>query len=325
MNAADEHLTHGITAASIPDPLADTDPAIDLFDVSVVLPVYNEKGHLEAEIDRIREALDASDYTYEIIVIDDGSDDGSTETLRTIPDIRLLEFIKNRGSGSARKFGSRAARGTVVVWTDADMTYPNHEIPQLVDQLKGYDQVVGARTSEQGTMKFFRVPAKWFIRKLASFLTDTKIPDLNSGLRAFRRDVGRQYLYMLPPGFSCVTTLTMAFLANGYSVKYVPIEYAKRAGRSKFHWWADTRRYLTQVIRLVLGYNPLKIFIPLGLALTLLAVGKLIYDITTKDWRVATNTIVLLFAAFQVVAVGLLADLIGRVNRSRNEVEPARR
>ena len=111
------------------------------------------------------------------------------------------------------------------------MTYPNDEIPQLVKELDGYDQVVGARTTEEGTKKALRVPAKWFIRKLASFLTATKIPDLNSGFRAFRTDVARQYLRHLPAGFSCVTTMTMTFLANGYSVKYIPIEYAKRAGR----------------------------------------------------------------------------------------------
>ena len=146
------------------------------------------------------------------------------------------------------------------------MTYPNHEIPQLVKELDGYDQVVGARTSEQGTVKFARVPAKWLIRKLASYLVETKIPDLNSGLRAFRADVGRQYLNQLPPGFSCVTTLTMAFLANGYSVKYVPIEYSERAGQSKFHWWKDTKRYVTQVVRMVLSYNPLRVFLPLALA-----------------------------------------------------------
>ncbi len=156
------------------------------------------------------------------------------------------------------------------------MTYPNHEIPQLVKELDGYDQVVGARTSEQGTAKFARVPAKWLIRKLASYLVETKIPDLNSGLRAFRADVGRQYLNQLPPGFSCVTTLTLSFLANGYSVKYVPIEYSERAGNSKFHWWKDTRRYLTQVVRMVLSYNPLRVFMPVALLLLAIGVGKLV-------------------------------------------------
>ncbi len=295
-------------------------------DVSVVLPVYNEKGHLQQEIDRIRGALEASPYTFEIIVVDDGSDDGSGEELRLIEGIRLLQFAKNRGTGSVRKAGTHAARGRVVVWTDADMTYPNEEIPQLVKELdNGWDQVVGARTSEQGTAKFARVPAKWMIRKLASYLVETPIPDLNSGLRAFRRRVALQYLHMLPPGFSCVTTLTMTFLSNGYSVKYVPIEYSPRAGRSKFHWWRDTRNYLTQVIRLVLSYNPLRIFLPLGALLTVVGIAKLGYDWTTKDLHLATNTLLILFAAGQILAIGLLADLFVRLAKPRDEVDPAQR
>ena len=292
-------------------------------DVSVVLPVYNEAGHLEAEVERIRRALEASPYRFEIVVVDDGSTDGSAEALAAIPGIRLVRFARNRGSGSARKAGTRAARGRVVVWTDVDMTYPNDDVARLVKELEGYDQVVGARTSEQGTVKAARVPAKWFVRKLASYLTDTDIPDLNSGFRAFRRDVALQYLHHLPAGFSCVTTLTMTFLANGYSVKYVPIPYAPRAGRSKFHWWADTRRYLLQVVRMVLSYNPLRVFMPLGLALFALGVGKLAYDLATKDFRVATNTLLVLFTAFQTVAIGLLADLVGRATRPASEVDPA--
>jgi hypothetical protein len=203
------------------------------------------------------------------------------------------------------------------------MTYPNDQMPALVKELDGYDQVVGARTSEQGTHRAARVPAKWFIRKLASFLVERPIPDLNSGFRAFRRDVGLQYVSQLPPGFSCVTTITMTFLANGYSVKYVPIDYAPRSGRSKFHWWSDTRRYLTQVIRLVLSYNPLRVFLPIGVALSVLGIGKLVYDLVGKDFRVATNTLLILFAAFQVFAVGLLADLVVRVTKPEAEVEPA--
>ncbi len=292
-------------------------------DVTVVLPVYNEKGHLRAEIDRIRAALEASPYSYEIVVVDDGSDDGSGEQLQEIDGIRLIQFTQNRGSGSARKAGTHAARGRVVVWTDADMTYPNNEIPQMVKELEGYDQVVGARTSEQGTAKIARVPAKWFIRKLASYLVETDIPDLNSGLRAFRADVARQYLHLLPKGFSCVTTITMAFLANGYSVKYVPIEYSQRAGTSKFHWWKDTRRYLTQVIRLVLSYNPLRIFMPLGLLLGFIGLSKLGYDWIVHDYRLAANTLLILFAAFQVFAIGLLADLFVRLSKPRDEVDPA--
>jgi polyisoprenyl-phosphate glycosyltransferase len=292
-------------------------------DVSVVLPVYNEQGHLRAEIDRIRIALEASPYSFEIIVVDDGSDDGSGEALHEIADIRLIQFAQNRGSGSARKVGTHAARGKVVVWTDVDMTYPNNEIPRLVKELDGWDQVVGARTSEQGTAKFARVPAKWFIRGLASYLVETPIPDLNSGLRAFRADVARQYLHLLPPGFSCVTTITMSFLANGYSVKYVPIEYSPRAGESKFHWWSDTRRYLIQVVRMVLSYNPLRVFLPLAIILGTFGVGKMIVDWMIHDFRLATNTLLILFAAFQLLAIGLLADLVVRLSKPRSEVDPS--
>jgi glycosyltransferase involved in cell wall biosynthesis len=232
--------------------LTDTTPV----DVTVVLPVYNEVHHLEAEIGRIKRALDSSAYSYEILVVDDGSSDGSTDLLRGMEGIRLVTFAQNRGSGTARRIGTRAARGRVVVWTDVDMTYPNDEIPQLVKELDGYDQVVGARRTEEGTLKFMRVPAKWFIRRLAQFLADEAIPDLNSGFRAFRHDVASQFLHMLPKGFSCVTTMTMSFLANGYSVKYVPIDYLPRAGKSKFHWWRDTQQYLLQVFRLIMSSCP---------------------------------------------------------------------
>jgi glycosyltransferase involved in cell wall biosynthesis len=285
--------------------------------------VYNEKGHLREEIDRIRTALELSQYSFEIIVVDDGSNDGSGEQLRGIPGIRLIQFNQNRGSGSARKAGTRAAQGRIVVWTDVDLTYPNDEIPRLVKELDGFDQVVGARTSEQGTHKLLRGPAKWMIRRLAQYLMKTPIPDLNSGFRAFRKDVAVQYLPQLPKGFSCVTTMTMSFLAGGYSVKYIPIEYKARAGSSKFHWWTDTKLYLTQVIRMVLSYEPLRAFLPVGLALAGIGVGKTIYDWSTRHFHISTNTLLVLFAAFQIIAIGLLADLVVRVNRSRDEVDPS--
>jgi glycosyltransferase involved in cell wall biosynthesis len=292
-------------------------------DVSIVLPVFNERGHLHEEIDRIRKAMDAAEFSYEIIVIDDGSDDGSGEALRAIDGIRLIQFLTNRGSGSARKFGTRASRGRIVVWTDVDMSYPNDLIPELVREMEGYDQVVGARTSEEGTHKFARVPAKLAIRKLASYLVQTPIPDLNSGMRAFRRDVAMQYVSQLPPGFSCVTTITLTFLAHGYTVKYWPIEYSKRAGKSKFHWWSDTRRYFLQVIRMTLSFDPFRVFLPIGFVLLLMGLGKLGYDIIENDWKVAINTLLIFLAAFQVFVVGMLADLLGRATRATYEVQPA--
>ncbi len=294
-------------------------------DVTIVLPVYNEAGHLADEVKRIHASMDPSDYSYEILVVNDGSTDGSADELASIEGIRLVTFEQNRGSGAARRAGTVLAQGRTVVWTDADMSYPNDQIPELVDQLDGWDMVVGARESEEGTLKLLRVPAKWFIRRLASFLTETKIPDLNSGFRAFRREVALQYLHLLPAGFSCVTTLTMSFLSNGYSVRYTPIEYATRAGRSKFHWWADSRRYVRQVIRMVLLWNPLRFFSPIGTALGVAGVSKLAYDLITKDLRVATNTVVVLLTASAVILVALVADLLVQLNRPRESVLPSHR
>ena len=292
-------------------------------DVTIVLPVYNESGHLEKEIFRVRESMDASSYSYEILVVDDGSTDGSGEILRGIDGIRLLQFAHNRGSGSARKYGTLAARGRIVVWTDVDMSYPNDQIPALLDELDHYDQVVGARRTEEGTIRLLRRPAKWFIRKLATYLSGTNIPDLNSGFRAFRRDVAMQFLYLLPTGFSCVTTITMTFLSNGYSVRYVPIDYFPRAGDSKFHWWKDTRRYLLQVVRMVLSYSPLKVLMPPAMLLGLVGTGKLVYDLFDKDFRIGTNTIVILGAAIALALLAMLADLLVQLNKKRHDVLPA--
>lgn len=292
-------------------------------DVSVVLPVFNEEEHLEQEVKRIASALDDSPYGYEIIVVDDGSTDSSASVAARLPQVRLLRFGTNRGAGSARKYGTMAALGDVVIWTDVDMTYPNDRIPQLVEELSGFDQVVGARTSEEGTAKVLRRPAKWLIRRLASYLSRTEIPDLNSGFRAFRRDVADQFLYLLPRGFSCVTTITMAFLSNGYSIKYVPIEYAPRSGQSKFHWWTDTQHYLLQVIRMVLMHEPIRFFGPPSAILGTVGVGKLLFDLFDKGFRVATNTLVILGVASALAGVAMIADLLVQLNRRRYDIVPA--
>ena len=234
-----------------PEPPAEPEP--DPY-VTIVLPCYNEQDHVLLEVERITAAMEASPYSYELLVIDDASTDRTLELLQTAapkyPAMRLMPFRRNGGSGTARRIGTQQARGEIVVWTDADMTYPNERIPELVGVLADdptFDQVVGARTSEAGTHKLLRVPAKWLIRKIAERLTNERIPDLNSGLRAFRRSVALPYLRLLPPGFSCVTTITLAFLSNQHDVYFMPIDYAKRSGTSKFHFVKDAYRYILQV------------------------------------------------------------------------------
>jgi glycosyltransferase involved in cell wall biosynthesis len=287
--------------------------------VTIVLPCYNEQDHVLDEIERITAAMDASGYSYELLVIDDASTDTTLAILRDamdeFPHMRLMPFRRNGGSGTARKIGSREARGEIVVWTDADLTYPNDRIPEFVrylDEHPGVDQVVGARTREQGTHKLLRVPAKWTIRKIAEFLSGTRIPDLNSGLRAFRRDVALPYLRLLPPGFSCVTTITLAFLSNQHSVDYLSIDYAKRSGSSKFHPFRDAYRYILQVLRMIMYFNPIKVLMPLALWLMGIGAVKLVTDVFRFNFHVATSTLLLLVTGFQIAVLALIGDLVAR-------------
>ena len=297
-----------------------TQPTDDVaLDVSVVLPCFNEEQHVRAEVDRICAALDESGLSYELLAYDDGSTDGTAAELQaavpTHPALRVTVFRRNGGAGTARRIGTEQSRGRYVAWTDADLTYPNERIPELVrllDEDPSYDQVVGAREREAGTFRILRVPAKWFVRKVAERLTGERIPDLNSGLRVFRREVATPYLRLLPPGFSCVTTLTLAFLADQHDIRYVPITYVRRSGRSKFHFVKDAYRYLLQVLRMVMYFNPLKLLMPPGLVIFGVGVAKVIYDNTRHPFYVTTNAVLLLVTGLLVVSLALLADLIVR-------------
>ena len=286
---------------------------------SIVLPCFNEEDHVLLEVDRICQAMDKSGIGYELLAIDDGSTDHTLARLRRaemdFPHLRVIAFPRNGGAGTVRRIGTQQAKGQIVVWTDADLTYPNERIPEFIGILDAdplIDQVVGARTSKEGRLKIARVPAKWFVRKLAERLTNAEIPDLNSGLRAFRRSVALPYLRLLPPGFSCVTTITLSFLSNEHEVRYIPIEYAKRAGRSKFHFFSDAYRYVLQVLRMVMYFNPLKVLMPPALFLLGLGVAKGIYDLVVHPLHFANDTILIFVTGLILASLALLADLIVR-------------
>jgi len=292
--------------------------------VTIVLPCYNEGEHVLLEIDRITAAMNASEFTYELLCIDDASTDNTLEVLHDAAsryaNIRVMPFRRNGGSGTARRIGTQQAYGEIVVWTDADMTYENERIPDLVRILRDdetYDQVVGARTTEEGTHKWARVPAKWLIRKIAERLSNQKIPDLNSGLRAFRREVSLPYLRLLPPGFSCVTTITLAFLQNQHDIKYVPTSYAKRAGESKFHFARDAYRYILQVLRMVMYFDPLKVLMPPALWLFAIGLVKGVVDIVRYHaLYFPANTVLLIVSGIMIGSLALLADLVVRSRTS---------
>jgi len=285
--------------------------------VSIVIPVYNEEEAIADDLDLVKRTMDTSGYEYELIVVNDGSTDRSVEIISSRPWVKLVHHERNRGNGAARTTGMKAAQGNIVIMTDGDGTYPNQDMPKMLEYMKQYDMVIGARVKEMGTMKWLRTPAKWFIRRLASYLTDTEIPDLNSGMRAFRKDLAEKYLNILPNTHSWVSTITIAFLSDGYSVKFMPIDYYKRKGQSKFHPLRDTYNYLSLVVRAVMYFNPLKVFLPLSLFLLAFGGIKLIRDVIIYNFRIPTTTVLILLTALQLAAMGFLADLIVRKSAAR--------
>lgn len=278
--------------------------------ISLVIPAYNEEEAIGGDLRTAIDTFKSSTYEWEIIVVDDGSTDRTAEIVSSFPEVTLVRHQQNMGGGRARNTGVNKASGEVVVISDGDGTYPMQDIPRLVEEMEGCDMVVGARTKEAGTVKVLRVPAKFAIRKLAEFVSGSKIPDLNSGMRAIRRETALPYLRMLPPGHSWVSTITLAFLTNGHNVKYAPIDYYPRKGKSSFHPIRDTGSYIMTIFRTVTWFSPMKIFLPLGLMLLLLGGGKLVADVIRYNWSITPSTVILLLGGLQVLVLGLIADLI---------------
>jgi glycosyltransferase involved in cell wall biosynthesis len=283
--------------------------------LTVLLPAFNEEQAIERVLEEVVEALAHESIRYEILVVDDGSTDRTAERAERFAGscwqcpVRVVRMPENRGAGAARRVGIREARGEIVVMLDADGTYPASAIPDLMAHFPAYDQVNGARTSEQGTWPWLRRPAKWFIRRLACYLTGHKIPDLNTGLKAFKREAMLRWLWVVPDGFSCVTTMTLAFLTNGYAVKYVAVPYRRRIGKSKFHPVKDTLSYLATVLRIVLYFRPLKVFLPLSALAIAAGIAKSVASFALTG-SMQESDIVILTAGFMTCMIGLLAEVI---------------
>lgn len=222
--------------------------------ISIILPAYNEEKAIGGVIDNLITTMNGNGYDFEIIVVDDASTDYTAEIARK-RNVRLLQHTINKGTGSARKTGILNAQGNTIVMLDADGTYPVDKIPAMLKFIPDYDQVIGVRRIEYGKLKFIRLFVKKFIFSLASLLAKKEIPDLNSGLRIIKKNIIMKYLYLIPDSFSCVSTMTLAFLYNGHNIKWVPIEYHKRIGKSKFNIFHDTLVILLTIIRMKLRFR----------------------------------------------------------------------
>lgn len=280
--------------------------------VSIVLPCYNEEKAVEKVIGQIRQVMDKiQDYKYEILVVDDCSTDKTAAIVEKMENIRLIRHRVNQGSGASRRTGIINAKGEIIIMLDADGTYEPKTIPKMLKYMPDYDQVNGARTSEKGTLPLLRVPAKYILRQIAILISGKHIPDLNTGLKAFKRDVMLQYLWVMPDGFSCVTSMTLAFLTNGHPVKYVETPYYKRIGKSKFHPVKDTSKYLLTILRMMAFFRPLRVFMPLAVGTIGLGVLKAFYDIFLHhSHTIQESDIILISVGTLLGAIGLLAELI---------------
>jgi len=240
---------------------------------SVVIPVFDEEQALRSTLDAIAKALSFANRSYEIVVVDDGSTDATPQILAGYKGLTVLRHAHNRGYGAALKTGIAAARHPLIVVVDADGTYPVVTIPALVTRCANADMVVGARVGSEVHSTPARGAVKWCFRQFAQWITGAAIPDLNSGLRVFRRTIAERFLSLLPDGFSFTTTITVASLAEQLVVYFEPVDYKTRIGRSKIRPLRDTARIGKQLIRLGIHLSPWRTSLVFCAPLALVGIG----------------------------------------------------
>jgi glycosyltransferase involved in cell wall biosynthesis len=284
-------------------------------DLSIIIPAFNEENAIGPEVDHIHDVMRPTGLSYEVIVVDDGSRDKTFEIAST-KDCIVLRQPQNRGYGAALKRGIAKARAELVVITDADGTYPADQIPALYAKRNEFDMVVGSRTGEDVNIPLVRRPAKWVLNRLSSYLVGQHIPDLNSGLRLMRKSHVKRFVHILPNGFSFTTTITLSLMSNGLSVHFFPINYAKRVGNSKIRP-GHAYEFLMLILRVMVLFNPLKVFLPLGLIPFVAGTAKFTYDVTLDN--LSESAIMGWLSALIIWAIGLLADQNARLNLDRNQ------
>lgn len=270
---------------------------------SVVIPAFNEGDAIAAVITALRSAAD----WHEIIVVDDGSSD-TTARAAGSAGATVIRHPYNKGNGASVKTGIRSASGEFVLIIDGDGQHRPEDAVRLVTRLGEYDLVIGARSTEtQAThaRRFGNSALNW----LASYLTDREIPDLTSGFRAARREYLKEFLHLLPNGFSTPTTTTLAFIKAGYNVAFEPVHARQRVGHSKIKLARDGTKFLMIILRIVTIFSPLRIFLPISLTSFALGAAYGVWTIATQH-HVTNSSVLLIIFAVIVFLVGLISEQI---------------
>ena len=278
--------------------------------ISIILPAKNEAAAIGPTVEKIHAQLKLMELAVEaeVLVVNDGSTD-NTAAVAEAAGARVVHHPYSKGNGAAIKTGARAAQGEVLVFMDADGQHDPADIPRLLDKLnQGHDMVVGAR--QKGSQASVgRGLANGLYNRLASWMTGHKVEDLTSGFRAVRADKFREFLYLLPNGFSYPTTSTMAFFRAGYSVAYIPIHAAKRIGKSHIRLLRDGTRFLLIIFKIGTLFSPMKIFAPVALLMFLLGTGW--YGWTFFTLHRFTNMSALLYTGSVITfMMGLISEQI---------------
>ena len=272
-------------------------------DLTIIIPVHNEEEALRSFHAALSAALQVSGLSARMLYVNDSSTDGSALVLANLG-ADFISLDRNLGYGGAIKTGILNSESEFLAIIDADGTYLPEDIPRLFNEMATCDMVVGQRPREKG----LRLLAKGFLQSIASYAVDFPIPDINSGLRIFRRKVAQDLFRMLPNGFSLTSTITLGALYTPYRVRYVPIKYLPRTGHSKIKKVSALFNFTMLILRTMVLFNPLKFFLPASSFLLLLGLGFLVRDILADD--IAQGSILLLVNAFILFAIGLLAEAI---------------
>ena len=287
-----------------------------MFPFSIIIPVYNEEDSIRKTVGGLKSFLLNNNLTSEIIAINDGSTDKTKEILETLSDIKIINHQHNKGYGAAIKTGVKEAKHETICIIDADGTYPVEAIKDLIAYLPEYDMAVGARSGGKVEMPLRRRFVKFFLILLIKILTGVKVPDMNSGLRVFKKALIKKYMRLIPDGFSLTTTMTICSIVNNHRIKYIDIDYHSRAGVSKIRPIKDTYNFFIVILKTVLYFKPLKVLLPVGIFLMAAAVALGVWSVFFLGRFLDTTTMVLFVSGLQIFILALLADLI--VNRIKN-------